>query len=721
MIALNYPSPPADVQSGETYTDGRPSARHTYGGMAYDPVRDKLFIQGGARSLDGFGTNYTWELTLSNLPSLAYPGATTWTLLNNCASGGNCEFPGRENYGAGDAYGFMGAYDPNTGLMFWHSEYAFYSFNFSNNTWTLLHDNQYTGFYPNGIIINDNTLTANNHAFVIVGYTSQLATPRLGTIDITPGSNYDLVDKYATSTGCTSVLSIGDIGAAYDPVGHQIVIYPFTGSTYYTIDPSQANWTCVPHTPPGSGPSTNTGLGAMWGRFSYSSYCDCFIAITSPTADAFILRLRPPSLNNWSSRIAGANVPGGAASIVSTQSFDTFPATNKQQYYQLYDPAQITTDCTQAADGCSLKFTILPGFVQGEPGWFNYNFSSDLSKAFGQGQEFYVQFRERLDPAMLTPANFPNTEGFKLAIIAEGDSLTAQAGNCGNSPTDTVIQQDWEAGAQYPMLYVNCSYSGGAYHFLESPYEVVQYQIPGGSGNYLDQPYAGCPHYSGRGIPETDPTCWNFVGNEWFTVQEHVKVGTWGQPNSVLDVWFAHAGQPSVLVTGATDAALTDDGSGVTGKFGKIVLLPYQTNMSGSLVNSAVWYDDLIVSTARIPDPNVGVPNAPDSLSLSNITPISTTVNWRVNSQNGTPQDDTGFLIERCTGTVATCLPNPQSGFAQIATTATGATSYTDNSVTSGTSYTYRVRAKNAAGNSAYAAAICFNGGTTCGGTVTVP
>ena len=30
----------------------------------------------------------------------------------------------------------------------------------------------------------------------------------------------------------------------------------------------------------------------------------------------------------------------------------------------------------------------------------------------------------------------------------------------------------------------------------------------------------------------------------------------------------------------------------------------------------------------------------------------------------------------------------------------------------------YRVRANNASGKSGYAASICFNGGTTCGGTV---
>ena len=143
--------------------------------------------------------------------------------------------------------------------------------------------------------------------------------------------------------------------------------------------------------------------------------------------------------------------------------------------------------------------------------------------------------------------------------------------------------------------------------------------------------------------------------------------------------------------------------------------------MSGSLVNSAVWFDDLMVSTHRIPDPNVSTPNAPDSLKLSNIAANTVTVNWRVNSQNGTAQDDTGFLVERCTGTAAACLPSPQSAFVQVAITAPGAASFVDTTAVSGKTYTYRVRARNLNGDSGYAAAVCFNGGTSCGGTVVVP
>jgi hypothetical protein len=430
----------------------------------------------------------------------------------------------------------------------------------------------------------------------------------------------------------------------------------------------------------------------------------------------------PPStaaaVNGWSNRTAGINVPGGKGSITGFQSFDALPATNRQQYFKLYDPASVTTDCSIAADGCSLKLAILKGYQQGQPGWFDWNFSPDLSKTFGAGQEFYVQYRERLDPGMLDRGNFPNGEGFKHDIITEGDTPGKAARDCGNSPGEVVTIQGM---AGIPTVYHNCGFSGGSLAFMQNGYQAIQ--LSGiANTNFLDQNIAGCPHYSGRGIPVADPTCWRYLANEWFTVQMHIKVGKFGNPDSVVEMWLAHEGQPAQLVVNAADAALVNDGSGgASGKYGKIQLSAYNTSMSGSLVNTAVWFDDLMVSTRRIPDPNVATPNAPDSLQLSEVTSHSVTVNWRVNSQNGTPQDDTGFLVERCTGDGAACFPNPQSGFVRIGATAPGASSFVDKTVAHRSTYTYRVQARNSSGNSSYTAAQCFNAPSTCGGTVVVP
>jgi hypothetical protein len=76
---------------------------------------------------------------------------------------------------------------------------------------------------------------------------------------------------------------------------------------------------------------------------------------------------------------------------------------------------------------------------------------------------------------------------------------------------------------------------------------------------------------------------------------------------------------------------------------------------------------------------------------------VSTTqinLSWTDNSSN-----EDGFRIERCTG-------NNCSNFAQIAQTVSNVTSFPNTGLANNTWYRYRVRAFNAAGNSAYSNTI---------------
>lgn len=117
------------------------------------------------------------------------------------------------------------------------------------------------------------------------------------------------------------------------------------------------------------------------------------------------------------------------------------------------------------------------------------------------------------------------------------------------------------------------------------------------------------------------------------------------------------------------------------------------------------WTDDsgdgiqeplLDVSNAAIFNPvlapqNVGTPPAaPANLVTTAISSSQINLTW-------SDSDDTedGFKIERCTG--AGC-----SSFAQIATVGANVTSYANTGLTAATSYSYRVRAYNAAGDSDY-------------------
>jgi hypothetical protein len=84
------------------------------------------------------------------------------------------------------------------------------------------------------------------------------------------------------------------------------------------------------------------------------------------------------------------------------------------------------------------------------------------------------------------------------------------------------------------------------------------------------------------------------------------------------------------------------------------------------------------------------IPNAPSNLTATAISTTRIDLAWADNSNN-----EDGFRIERCQGSTCT-------GFVQIAQTGANVTSFSDTGVSKNKTYRYRVRAFNAAGNSAY-------------------
>jgi C1A family cysteine protease len=83
-------------------------------------------------------------------------------------------------------------------------------------------------------------------------------------------------------------------------------------------------------------------------------------------------------------------------------------------------------------------------------------------------------------------------------------------------------------------------------------------------------------------------------------------------------------------------------------------------------------------------------PAAPNNLTATAVSSSQINLSWTDNSDN-----ETGFAIERCQGTGCT-------NFGQIATVGANITTYSNSNLTGNTTYTYKVRAYNAGGNSGY-------------------
>ena len=89
-------------------------------------------------------------------------------------------------------------------------------------------------------------------------------------------------------------------------------------------------------------------------------------------------------------------------------------------------------------------------------------------------------------------------------------------------------------------------------------------------------------------------------------------------------------------------------------------------------------------------------PVAPGSLVATAVSSSRIDLTWTDLADN-----EQGFRLERCQGGASACDSNP-GRFAQIAELGANSTAYSDTSVSSVQTYSYRVRAFNAAGNSAY-------------------
>jgi hypothetical protein len=435
--------------------------------------------------------------------------------------------------------------------------------------------------------------------------------------------------------------------------------------------------------------------------------------------------------NDYPQVITGVNVPGGLSSLLSANDVTTAVLPENFDSSIRHAPPRDTAGrgiCASggtcdvadgpfrdslspfAANVNSLALT-LPSGAAPDAGDFHTNFSNDYSVQFDNtpgNNEFFVQYRVEVDPAMLDAANWPGSGGFKTSIFSEGDRSGYTAGSCSNQPSEIVTVQYIQACQPNSLtMYSSCGFNEHPDLFLGAGYGLET----------LTQPVIGCPYYGDRGVSCAASHCFVMAGSEFMTIQIHGKANTWGAFDSVMEQWAAHQNQPSQLIQNSVDWKYRNANPGVSG-WGKIWLSPYMTGVTSAATSASMRFDNLIVSRRRIPDPGTGVPNAPDSLSLAIIDTTHITVSWRVNSQNGTAQDDTGFKVLRCQGNQIDCFAT--QAFSVVGTTAAGATSFADSGLTHTLPYTYMVYGINGAGNSANAASLCLNtSANPCGGTAT--
>jgi Fibronectin type III domain len=280
----------------------------------------------------------------------------------------------------------------------------------------------------------------------------------------------------------------------------------------------------------------------------------------------------------------------------------------------------------KASGNGSMQFTIPAGQVGGAAGSFFSNFSNDLSQQFGGNTEFYLQWRMRIDNNFYSATQ--GRVGMKHAITGTGSRPGLPVSSC--TDLEIVIQNNGARG--FPAMYHSCS---------GNPINYSPFQERFGSYDFKLQNARPSPYclYSQKAPASTAfpplGNCFAYFPNEWMTFQQHVKLGPkqqkadgyWYFVGSHIDLWIAREGEPSqqIFNWGPYDleaSAIKGSGGGTDDqRYGQIWLLPY----SGSDIypnGGITWYDELIISTVKIPDPNsvatprVQPPTAPSDLTL---------------------------------------------------------------------------------------------------------
>ncbi|GIW53238.1 MAG: hypothetical protein KatS3mg081_2593 [Gemmatimonadales bacterium] len=195
-------------------------------------------------------------------------------------------------------------------------------------------------------------------------------------------------------------------------------------------------------------------------------------------------------------------------------------------------------------------------------------------------------------------------------------------------------------------------------------------------------------------------------GGGGFTVSSHVAVGS--EPRSIEGGDFDGDGDIDLIVGNTPQrswhsiSVLTNDGSA---GFAQTALLDSVAQDVGNggltyLLASDVDGDgdmDVVVGSVNPKQvvvfknvAAVSLPAAPSDLSATAVSRSRIDLVWTDNSSN-----ESGFKVERCAGVAC-------ADFGQIAVTGADVTSFSDASLAAATSYSYRIRAYNAAGNSEY-------------------
>ncbi len=227
----------------------------------------------------------------------------------------------------------------------------------------------------------------------------------------------------------------------------------------------------------------------------------------------------------------------------------------------------------------------------------------DFAPGVGVGETLYLQWRQRFSPDFIDTVYDAN--GWKQLLIHENTSTA------GCSDSEIVVTNNGEA-RDFPIVYHACN----IFHSpVENPVDGDQWEHdlqPGGDNRCL---YT----WMEDGLDFLEPSddvdelaCIGYEPDQWMTFQLAVHLNSWCYEtpyeqcpeDSHLELWVTKEGTPPVKVLDWPIALrVTTDPSSTF--YDSVQLTPYNTNKDSaqSHPSAELWYDSVVISTARIGEP----------------------------------------------------------------------------------------------------------------------
>lgn len=219
------------------------------------------------------------------------------------------------------------------------------------------------------------------------------------------------------------------------------------------------------------------------------------------------------------------------------------------------------------ASGAGSMFVDIGPSASAAPG----NVVVKLGADFKEGSSLYLQWRQRFTPSMVTTDL--GGEGFKQIVI-----------------------YDAQPGGNVEVAMLNLDYTGYPSFYTAMGASYFEKKLSGGD---VSRQWHGDTVI----CTEKDRSkCRKYQPDQWMTFYYEQHIGTWGQPNSKVKVWWGEENKPLTQFIDINDYTFKSEST--NSAYRTIWIGPYSLGRSGSgFAQAATWFDEFIISKEPIKAP----------------------------------------------------------------------------------------------------------------------